>query len=258
MLDDIEHIHDSVPFERLKGARILITGATGFIGRWMRLVPNYMDIVVGDHQSHQRRLQGKYDHIVHLAPAPIEPVIECAARTGAKILFASSGAVEHDPHCNYARGKLAAEDALFASDQKYVIGRLYAFSGYGLSDHYAITRFINNAYDGEPLVVQGNGQNKRSYLYASDMAVWLWRLLIDGKDGETYNVGSDDGYTILEIAHQIAREFRNTHVVISGDNSDVKVNYVPDITKAEEELGLRVWVKHMEGIKRMIRGMQYA
>ena len=73
--------------------KVLITGATGFIGSWLQEALDHQVIMTASRDF----VDGEYDTIFHLAPTPIEPVIECAQRTGALVVYASSGAVLNQP-----------------------------------------------------------------------------------------------------------------------------------------------------------------
>src|SRR5512135_3662159 len=80
-----ELIAAHVPFKMLKGKRILMTGGTGFVGHWMRVVPEYVKIAYMDRGDFEtlnwRKMQ--WDYIIHLAPIPPDAVIAVAAGCGA-------------------------------------------------------------------------------------------------------------------------------------------------------------------------------
>jgi dTDP-glucose 4,6-dehydratase len=206
-------------------------------------------------------------------------VLDFAATHGThRLLFASSGAVygtqppevTHIPETYlggpdwlkplsaYGEGKRAAElMTLLHAHQtgiECVIARGFAFVGphLPLDQHFAIGNFIRDAMQGSPIHINGDGTPMRSYLYASDLAAWLWTLLFRAPSGEAYNVGSDEAVSIAELAHTVVEalgvssEVQIRREVIPGMP---RAQYVPATAKAREQLGLRVRVNLRDAIR---------
>jgi len=159
------------------------------------------------------------------------------------------------PGAAWAEGKRVAEQLCLAHAAKHghalTIARCFAFVGPHLDENYAIGNFIRDARHGQPIQVTGDGTPHRSYLYGADLAIWLWTLLFAGAPGRAYNVGSPASLSIAEVARRVA--------TASGEALSVKIaeapapgrpvsRYVPDINRAEVELGLRTWVALDEAI----------
>ena len=93
----------------------------------------------------------------------------------------------------------------------------------------------------------------RSYLYAADLAIWLWKMLFVAPAGQAYNVGSDEDLSILDLAQTMVATLGQTTAI---DVAKVPVpgapilRYVPAITKAQKELGLYPSVGLKEAIRR--------
>ena len=68
-----------------------------------------------------------------------------------------------------------------------------------------IPLMLVNALDGRPLPVYGDGLNVRDWLYVGDHCRAIERVLEDGRDGETYNVGGRNEWTNLEIVRLLCR-----------------------------------------------------
>jgi nucleoside-diphosphate-sugar epimerase len=210
-------------------------------------------------------------------------VLEFCRSAGAhRVLLLSSGAVygsqpDHieaisedypgacattDRRAAYGQGKRLAEQlgtifhADFALD--VVIGRLFAFVGPGmpLDAHFAIGNFIRDAVSGRKIIVASDGSPVRSYLYAGDLAAWLLRLLVAGRAGAVYNVGSDEPISIADLAALVAHTVpgANGYAIKGSPKADAfHSRYVPAITRARNELGADVWTPLDEAIRRTAR-----
>jgi dTDP-glucose 4,6-dehydratase len=66
-----------------------------------------------------------------------------------------------------------------------------------------IPLMILNALSGMPLPVYGDGRNIRDWLYVQDHSAALWRILQDGRIGETYNIGGSCEVENIRLVEQI-------------------------------------------------------
>ena len=165
-----------------------------------------------------------------------------------------------DPHSAYGEGKRVAEMlcCLYARGHglEPKIARCFSFVGpyLPLDKHYAIGNFIRDALNGGPIVVNGDGTPIRSYLYASDLAIWLWKILLHGVPGRSYNVGSSDNRSLVDIAKCVQGVGAGGPIRVDGPCcSGQRVDrYVPDVSRAERELHLTVRVSLTEALHRTI------
>jgi dTDP-glucose 4,6-dehydratase len=192
--------------------------------------------------------------------------LKFAVAAGAKrFLFVSSGAVygkqppemTHipetycgspdlmDPNSAYAEGKRVGELLCAIAHKEHgletTIARCFAFVGphLPLDAHFAIGNFIRDAMKGEPIKVK-DGTPCRSYLYAADLAVWLWTILFKGETCHPYNVGSDQEIAIIDLAQTIASRLSGSIAVNALPQSPVTLptRYVPDVTKGKQLFSL--------------------
>ena len=164
-----------------------------------------------------------------------------------------------NPLSAYAEGKRAAEFLCTAAAEKndleMKIARCFAFVGphLPLDAHFAIGNFIRDAMQGGPILVNGDGSPCRSYLYASDLAIWLWTILFRGQPLCAYNVGSDEAFSIKSLAYLVRDTLSpDSEVIIKQPKqSSVRVNqYIPSITNASDGLDVKVWLSLQEAIRK--------
>jgi UDP-glucuronate decarboxylase len=166
------------------------------------------------------------------------------------------------PSSAYGFGKSAAEHLCCLYRDKYdlqtVIARCFAFVGpdLPLTAHYAMGNFINDALYGAEINVEGDGTPLRSYMNQSDLAHWLLCIFDKGLAGHAYNVGSDEAISISDLAYLVRDILSPNKQVIFAGKSNLyqgRNTYVPDISRAKSELGLRVRISLRESIGEFIR-----
>jgi dTDP-glucose 4,6-dehydratase len=170
----------------------------------------------------------------------------------------AEGNVEPNPPTEqlnaYAQGKQIAErmcsEAGSSGQCSPIIARLFAFGGEYLprDTHFAIGNFVQNALDRKPIVVNGDGRARRSYLYGADMATWLWSALAHGENGEPFHIGSENSISILELAQNVARVsdlvlgyVPAVIVTLPVDESLPVHQYVPLTTNTKRTLNVEEW-----------------
>lgn len=207
-------------------------------------------------------------------------VLDFAAQCSVqKLLLTSSGAVYGKQPCEithipedysgapdpllpgsaYGEGKRVSEHmcAVHARRHGYEvkIARCFAFVGphLPLDTHFAIGNFIRDALRGQPIHIGGDGTPMRSYLYASDLAVWLWTLLFKGASARAYNVGSAEDLSIKQLADAVSAALggvSSVAVAQSPDASRPVSRYVPAVTRAQSEFGLKITVPLSDAVRR--------
>jgi nucleoside-diphosphate-sugar epimerase len=215
--------------------------------------------------------RGEFSLVIHAATEGPKRTLEFAALHGTRrFLLISSGAVygaqpDHlsylpetwpaHPKTEYAHGKHAAEAmcVAYSSDTlECLIARPFAFVGpyLPLDQGFAIGNFIRDALAAQPIAIRGDPGTTRSYLYAADLAVWLWTILSRGTPLRPYNVGSDQAVTMIALAEEVASIVCPGLPVLCSRTVIAKSLYVPSIQRATQELGLEQTVFLRDAIRK--------
>jgi nucleoside-diphosphate-sugar epimerase len=164
----------------------------------------------------------------------------------------------NNPSSAYAEGKRLAELYCAIYNKQFgiptKIARCFAFVGpyLPLDKHFAIGNFILNGLNKESILVKGDGTAFRSYLYASELAVALWTILLKGRVQEPYNVGSDDAISIKQLAETITKTFGNSikyHIAGKPSNKPPE-RYVPNISHYREMIKLQPSIAIEEALQK--------
>jgi nucleoside-diphosphate-sugar epimerase len=122
--------------------------------------------------------------------------------------------------------------------------------------HFAIGNFIRDGLKGGPILVNGDGTPYRSYLYAADLAIWLWTLLINAPSCRPYNVGSNQDMTIGAVAQTVLQETAlGGEIVVAQipNPRQAPARYVPSTERARIELGLTERINLPEAIRKSLQ-----
>jgi UDP-glucose 4-epimerase len=166
-----------------------------------------------------------------------------------------------EPEDPYGIGKYAVELDLAAAQRMfgldYTVFRPHNVYGelQNLADPYrnVIGIFMNQLLSGRPMTIFGDGLQTRAFTHIDDVAPVIARSIdVSEAANEAFNVGADTPYTVLDLAHAVARAF---------DVAEPEIEFLParkevvhafsDHAKLHGVFGLEPTVPLEEGLRRM-------
>lgn len=158
----------------------------------------------------------------------------------------------YDPSSPYSASKAASDHLVRAWCRTYGMPVVLT----NCSNNYGPYHFpekliplvILNALHEKPLPVYGKGENVRDWLYVTDHASALERVLTAGQSGETYNIGGNSEQTNIGVVRGICGILDKLRPRASGgvyedlitfveDRPGHDLRYAIDATKIKNELG---------------------
>ena len=163
---------------------------------------------------------------------------------------------------SYDEGKRFAETVVVNYRDVYGLDAkiIRVFRVYGprmkLDDGQMIPDFINNALDGNDLVILGDENFSSSFCYVSDCVDAAVKMMETDLAGPL-NIGSDVEVNVTELANQIISAIGSTSKVIYTDRILFLTPLnLPDITKARNELGWMPVVVLKKGLENTINELR--
>lgn len=142
---------------------------------------------------------------IHFHHVSTDEVYGCLGDTGQ---FTEE--TSYKPNSPYSASKAASDHFVRAYTTTYGISTCISncSNNYGPYQYpeKLIPLMILNCLNGKPLPVYGEGTNVRDWLYVEDHAKALWMLLLNGKKGETYNIGGNEEWRNIDLIHVIIDE----------------------------------------------------
>ena len=162
------------------------------------------------------------------------------------------------PRAVYDEAKRFAEALTMSYHREYGVDThiVRIFNTYGprmkLDDGRVVPNFIDQALNGRPLTIYGDGSQTRSFCYVSDLVDGLCKLGASD-EREPVNIGNPVELSILEFAKVIIEAVDSeSQIEMRPLPADDPKQRKPDITKAQTLLKWSPSVELREGLERTI------
>jgi dTDP-glucose 4,6-dehydratase len=125
-----------------------------------------------------------------------------------------------------------------------------------------IPLMILNMLEEKPLPVYGDGKNIRDWLYVEDHCSAVWKIIISGKEGETYNIGGENEWTNIDLVNRLCeivaekvgkeRNYFKKLITFVKDRPGHDRRYAINCDKIKKELGWKQSVSFDEGLSKTV------
>ncbi len=164
------------------------------------------------------------------------------------------------PRACYDEGKRCAETLFFDYRRSHgtAIKVARIFNTYGphmqAGDGRVVSNLIVQALRGEPMTINGDGSQTRSFCYVDDLIDGLVRLMDSPRDVTgPINLGNPHEVTVLELAERVIDiTGTRSRLVRKPMPEDDPTRRCPDIARAREQLGWAPRVGLDEGLRRTV------
>lgn len=174
----------------------------------------------------------------------------------------------YKPNNPYSASKAASDHLVRAYHNTYGISVTIS----NCSNNYGPYQFpekliplmITNGLQGKPLPVYGDGLNVRDWLFVRDHCTAIWKIMKEGRKGETYNIGGNNelkNIKLVEMICDILDDFekmsdhksRRELITFVKDRPGHDLRYAIDSTKLQKELGWLPEESFESGIRKTIK-----
>ena len=173
----------------------------------------------------------------------------------------------YDPSSPYSASKAASDHLVRAYMRTFKLSAKIT----NCSNNYGPLQFpeklipliIGNVLEKKPLPVYGKGENVRDWLYVGDHCEAIWKVIQEGKVGETYNVGGHNEKKNIDVVKLlikiVAEETGGSEAELLGlisyvtDRPGHDARYAIDAGKLQRELGWTPKETFETGIRKTVR-----
>lgn len=175
------------------------------------------------------------------------------------------------PSSPYSASKAASDHLVRAWHRTYELPTLMTNCSNNYGPYHfpekLIPHMILNALAGKPLPIYGDGLQIRDWLYVEDHARALIKVAMQGKVGETYNIGGHNEQTNIQVVRSICqlledlaadRKPQNIRqyadlITYVKDRPGHDARYAIDASKIEHELGWRPLETFESGLQKTVQ-----
>jgi len=172
----------------------------------------------------------------------------------------------YDPHNPYSASKASSDHLVKAYFHTYAIPITIS----NCSNNYGPYQFpekliplmINNMLEEKPLPIYGDGMNIRDWLYVEDHCNAIWKIINNGKRGETYNIGGENEWTNIQLINLLgeivsrkmnkSRDFFKKLIEFVMDRPGHDRRYAIDCSKIKNELKWTQTVNFALGLEKTV------
>jgi UDP-glucose 4-epimerase len=162
---------------------------------------------------------------INLINAAINCGVKCFVFTSSIAVYGSSPQLpmteetDAHPEDSYGIAKLAVERELFSCkeifDLDFMIFRPHNVYGerQNIGDRYrnVVGIFMNQAIQGKPMTIFGDGSQTRAFSYIADVAPLMAEAIeLPEARNQVFNIGADTPYSVTVLAEAVARAMRVT------------------------------------------------
>lgn len=125
--------------------------------------------------------------------------------------------------------------------------------------------FVNDIVNKSDIVMKSDGNARRSFCYIADAIAGYFLVLLEGKNGEAYNVcNSQEFYSIRELANTLVGLYPELELKVikrsrGAEEAYVEnsvANYIPPDSSKLEALGWNAKYDIRSGFKQVIESIQ--
>ena len=163
------------------------------------------------------------------------------------------------PHAPYSASKASGELLVRSYNRTHGLDVVTTRCSNNYGTHHfpekLIPLFITNLLEGKKVPLYGSGMNVRDWLHVDDHCRAIYKVLMNGRSGEVYNIGGGQELTNLEITRLIidAMGVDESSIENVEDRKGHDLRYSVDWGKINLQLGYEPQVKFEDGLRNTIQ-----